>query len=286
MDLSVLNLHPIGFIHTPYSDRFRAPRQPSMADSHCEATLVLNPKHNFEQAVEDLAGFDMIWLIAWLHRNKTWKPKVLPPRGPRKRRSVFATRSPHRPNPLGLSTARLLSIRGRTLHLGATDLLDGTPILDIKPYLPYADAFPNARAGWLDEVAAAEARAKAERLEYSVEWSELARRQSEWLAAESGIDLAAESVRILTQDPSPHPYRRISRWNRTWLILAIKSWRVKFRVDGTRVLIERIVSGYSISSIRNAAQTQERLHDQQAHDAFHRAWPEPAHDCEEKVRER
>ena len=187
MDLSALTLHPIGVIHTPYSDRFRAPRQPSMAETKCEATLVLNPGDNFEQAVEDLAGFDMIWLIAWLHRNKTWKPKVLPPRGPRKKRSVFATRSPHRPNPLGLSTARLLSIRGRTLHLGATDLLDGTPILDIKPYLPYADSFPDARAGWLDEVAAAEARVKAERLEYVVEWSELARGQAEWLASEFGI---------------------------------------------------------------------------------------------------
>jgi tRNA-Thr(GGU) m(6)t(6)A37 methyltransferase TsaA len=274
MDLSALTLHPIGVIHTPYSDRFRAPRQPSMTDSSCEATLVLNAGENFEQAVEDLAGFDMIWLIAWLHRNRTWKPKVLPPRGPRKKRSVFATRSPHRPNPVGLSIARLLSIRGRTLHLGATDLLDGTPILDIKPYLPYADAFPDARAGWLDEVAAAEAHAKAQRLEYKVKWSELARRQAEWLAAEFGIELAGEAERILTQDPSPHPYRRISRWSRTHLILAIKSWRVKFRVDGTVVSIERIVSGYSISSLGRAAQTQERLHDQQAHDAFHQAWPE------------
>lgn len=274
MDLSALTLHPIGVIHTPYSDRFRAPRQPSMTDSSCEATLVLNAGENFEQAVEDLAGFDMIWLIAWLHRNRTWKPKVLPPRGPRKKRSVFATRSPHRPNPVGLSIARLLSIRGRTLHLGATDLLDGTPILDIKPYLPYADAFPDARAGWLDEVAAAEARAKAQRLEYTVKWSELARRQAEWLAAEFGIELAGEAERILTQDPSPHPYRRISRWSRTHLILAIKSWRVKFRVGGTVVSIERIVSGYSISSLGRAAQTQERLHDQQAHDAFHQAWPE------------
>jgi hypothetical protein len=113
-----------------------------------------------------------------------------------------------------------------------------------------------------------------------VKWSELARRQAEWLAAEFGIELAGEAERILTQDPSPHPYRRISRWSRTHLILAIKSWRVKFRVDGTVVSIERIVSGYSISSLGRAAQTQERLHDQQAHDAFHQAWPELA--CEKE----
>ena len=274
MNLDSLTLHPIGVIRTPYSDRFRAPRQPSMADASCEATVILNPDHNFEQACEDLVGFDMIWLIVWLHHNKTWKPKVLPPRGPRKKRSVFATRSPHRPNPLGLSTARLLEIKGRTLHLGATDLLDGTPILDIKPYIPYADSFPDARAGWLDDVAAAEARAKAACLTYTVEWSELARRQAEWLAKEFEIELSAEGTRILTNDPSPHPYRRISRWSRTHLILAIKSWRVKFTVDGTRVVVERIVSGYSVSSLSRAAQTQERLHDQQAHDAFHKAWPQ------------
>jgi tRNA-Thr(GGU) m(6)t(6)A37 methyltransferase TsaA len=269
-----LTLRPIGVLHTPYSDRFRAPRQPSMAETGCESTLVLHPNQNFEQAVEDLGGFDMIWLIVWLHRNKTWKPKVLPPRGPRKKRSVFATRSPHRPNPIGLSTARLLSIKGRTLQLGATDLLDGTPILDIKPYLPYADSFPDARAGWLDDVAAAEARAKAECRSYTVDWSELAAKQAEWLAQKHGIELADETRRILRQDPTPHPYRRISRWSRTHLILAIKSWRVKFTVLDERVYVERIVSGYSISALTHATMTQQQLHDQRAHDDFHRAWPQ------------
>ena len=269
-----LLVKPIGVIHTPYSDRYRAPRQPSMAEDACEATIELLPRRNFEQAVEDLAGFDLIWIIAWLHRNRTWKPKVLPPRGPRRKRSVFATRSPHRPNPLGLSTARLLGIEGRILRLGATDLLDGTPILDIKPYIPYADAFPDARAGWVDAVAAEEQRRTTERRAYRVEWSELARRQAEWLAQQHGVELAGEATKVLQADPLPHPYRRISRWSRTHSILAIKSWRVKFTLNETRVGIERIVSGYPLSAVENAAFSRERLHDQAAHDEFHRRWPD------------
>ena len=274
MDYASLTLNPIGVIHTPYSDRYRAPRQPSLAENDCQATIVLNAQHNFEQAIEDLAGFDMIWIICWLHLNCTWKPKVLPPRGPRKKRGVFATRSPHRPNPIGLSNARLLGIKGRTLSLGATDLLDGTPILDIKPYIPYADAFPDARAGWLDEVVAAELRQKAVCEAYSIEWSDLAQRQTEWLARTHGVELAGDAAKILKHDPMPHPYRRISRWSRTHSILAIKSWRVKFSIEGTRIGIERIVSGYPISALKGAALTPQRLHDQQAHDEFHRRWPQ------------
>ena len=78
-----------------------------------------------------------------------------PPRGPRVKRGVFATRSPHRPNAIGLSAVELVAVEGRSLRLGGTDFLDGTPVLDLKPYVPYADAFPEAKAGWIDEVDAA-----------------------------------------------------------------------------------------------------------------------------------
>ena len=77
----------------------------------------------------------------------------MPPRGPRVRRGVFATRSPDRPNPIGLSAVRLVRVDGCDLHVKGIDLIDGTPILDLKPYVPYADAFPDARAGWIDAVA-------------------------------------------------------------------------------------------------------------------------------------
>ena len=100
--------------------------------------------------MRDLEGFDYVWILAWLHLNDGWNPTVIPPRGPRERRSLLATRAPHRPNPIGLSAARVTAIEGRVVHLERVDLLDGTPVIDVKPYIPAVDAFPDARAGWLD----------------------------------------------------------------------------------------------------------------------------------------
>jgi tRNA-Thr(GGU) m(6)t(6)A37 methyltransferase TsaA len=103
-------------------------------------------------ALSDLVGVERIWVLSYLHRSGTWGPLVRPPRGARVRRSLFATRSPDRPNPIGLSAVQLIGVDGLRLHVRGVDLLDGTPILDIKPYVPYADAFPGARAGWIDEL--------------------------------------------------------------------------------------------------------------------------------------
>ena len=104
------------------------------------------------EALKDLVGVERIWVVSWLHRGGTWAPMVRPPRGTRERRSLFATRSPDRPNPIGLSCVRLVRVDGCNLHVQGVDLIDGTPILDIKPYVPYADAFPDSKAGWIDAI--------------------------------------------------------------------------------------------------------------------------------------
>jgi tRNA (adenine37-N6)-methyltransferase len=145
----------IGHVRSPYRERFGTPRQPvvtqqTLHDSAQDAVIELMPGRNFELALQGLEGFDFIWVIAWLHLNESWKPTVIPPRGPAERRGLFATRAPHRPNPIALSALRLVRIEGLKLHVHGVDLLDGTPVLDIKPYVPYADAFPDAKAGWLD----------------------------------------------------------------------------------------------------------------------------------------
>lgn len=145
----------IGHVHSPYKERFGTPRQPpvteqTLDDRAQEATIELVPGRNFEQALKDLDGFEYIWVLAWLHLNEGWNPQVIPPRGPKIKRGLFATRAPHRPNPIALSALRLIGIEGRTLKVRGIDLLDGTPVLDIKPYVPYSDAFPHARAGWLE----------------------------------------------------------------------------------------------------------------------------------------
>ena len=105
---------------------------------------------NFEQALKDLDEFEYIWVLAWLHLNEGWNVQVIPPRGSKIKRGLFATRAPHRPNPIGLSALKLIGINGRKLKVRGIDLLDGTPVLDIKPYIPYTDSFPNAKAGWLE----------------------------------------------------------------------------------------------------------------------------------------
>lgn len=146
------SMQPIGWVRSPYQRRFGTPQQASAIDSDSEATLELDAALIPEAALRDLAGIERLWVVSYLDRSGTWGPLVQPPRGPRVRRSLFATRSPDRPNPIGLSAVQLLRVDGLTLHVRGVDLLDGTPILDLKPYIPYADAFPGSRAGWIDEI--------------------------------------------------------------------------------------------------------------------------------------
>lgn len=147
----------IGHVRSPYKERFGTPRQPVVTDQvlgDCAqpASIVLVPDVFPAQSLKGIEGFDYIWAIVWLHLNKTWAPEVVPPRGPKVKQGVFATRSPNRPSQIGLSALKLVSVDGAVLNVLGIDLLDGTPVLDIKPYVPYADAFPHARAGWLDSL--------------------------------------------------------------------------------------------------------------------------------------
>jgi tRNA-Thr(GGU) m(6)t(6)A37 methyltransferase TsaA len=146
------SVEPIGCVISPYQRRFGTPQQASAVDSDVEAILRMDADRFPPEAFADLAGFERIWILSWLHRGGTWSPTVQPPRGPRQRRSLFATRSPDRPNMLGLSAVQLVAVEGCDLRVRGIDLLDGTPILDIKPYVPYADAFPDSKAGWVDEI--------------------------------------------------------------------------------------------------------------------------------------
>jgi tRNA-Thr(GGU) m(6)t(6)A37 methyltransferase TsaA len=156
-----LTFQPIGLVRSPYANRIDAPHQPTVVagtetGARAEAVLELDPALPLEM-LQDLEGFERVWLIFAFHRSEGWKALVKPPRGSSKR-GVLATRSPHRPNAIGLSAVELVAVEGRTLRLRGVDLLDGTPILDIKPYVPYADAFPESRAGWIDAVDAATGR--------------------------------------------------------------------------------------------------------------------------------
>jgi tRNA-Thr(GGU) m(6)t(6)A37 methyltransferase TsaA len=145
-------LEPIGWVRSPYRRRFGTPQQASAFDSNALAVLELDPERIPAGALADLEGMDRVWVLSWLHQGGGWSESVVPPRGPRVRRGLFSTRSPDRPNPVGLSAVELVRIHGCNLHVRGVDLLDGTPIIDVKPYVPYADAFPESKAGWIDEI--------------------------------------------------------------------------------------------------------------------------------------
>ncbi|MGB3748353.1 MAG: tRNA (N6-threonylcarbamoyladenosine(37)-N6)-methyltransferase TrmO [Rhodanobacter sp.] len=161
---SELCCRPIAFVHSPYAQRIDAPHQSTVVagtESGAAADAVIAFVADFPAAAwRDLAGFERIWLLFAFHRSEGWKAEVRPPRGGGKR-SVLATRSPHRPNAIGLSAVELVAVEEGALRVRGVDLLDGTPILDIKPYVPYADAFPTARAGWIDAIDAAQGRRSA-----------------------------------------------------------------------------------------------------------------------------
>lgn len=151
-----VSLRPIGVVHSPYRERHGTPRQATVTrgvagDGALEGSIEL-----FDNipavALGGLETFGHIWVISWLHLNTSWNPTVIPPRGPKVRRGVLATRAPHRPNPIGLSALKLTRVEGRFLYVLGLDLLDGTPVLDVKPYVPYADAFPDTPSGWLDAI--------------------------------------------------------------------------------------------------------------------------------------
>jgi tRNA (adenine37-N6)-methyltransferase len=239
---------PIGVARTPFADRASAPRQPS-ASREARGTIELFPGRDFEHALEDLEGWDRLWVVFCFHENPpgVWRPKVLPPRSAGKRRGVFSTRSPHRPNPIGLSVVRLDEVRGLVLHVRDVDMLDGTPVLDLKPYVPYADAFPGARTGWLEplvvDVPAGPGAAVDPEPGFAVTWSPLATAQAAWLLEEHGVALAERVNRVLELGPQPHPYRRIKAEGDGFR-LAVKDWRVRFRVAGREVTVEAIRSGY------------------------------------------
>ena len=160
----VLSCQPIAFIRSPYARRIDAPHQSTVVAgtatrAAAEATIEFVAGLPVV-AYRDLAGFERIWLVFVFHRSDGWKAEVRPPRASG-RRSVLATRSPHRPNAIGLSAVELVAVSDGALQVRGVDLLDGTPIIDIKPYVPYADAFPNARAGWIDQIDAEQGRHSA-----------------------------------------------------------------------------------------------------------------------------
>lgn len=150
-----MEIKPIAVFRSPFKSKFGVPRQSGLVKA-LQGRIVLLDEYANAESLRGLVDFDYLWLIwgfsANRHQSASFQPTVRPPRlGGNERMGVFATRSPYRPNSLGLSSVRIVGVEGTEIMVSGADLMDGTPIYDIKPYLPYADAHPEARGGFTDE---------------------------------------------------------------------------------------------------------------------------------------
>lgn len=199
--LNAFTFKPIGFIKSCYPDKFGVPRQSGLVKQTI-SELAIEPEWQPELALQGLTEYSHVWVTFVFHLNSNTKyhPKVHPPRLKGETIGVFATRSPHRPNPIGLSLATVEKIEGGKIFLGGLDLVDGTPILDIKPYLPQFEALPQARGGWA-------VKDEHQVDDIQVTFTAEAKAQLELWQKRGHVRLQEIIVDILKQDPRPVVYR-------------------------------------------------------------------------------
>ena len=220
-------MRPIAHIHSDFSTKFGIPRQSGVVES-LQAEIVFAPEFRSREAVRGLEAFSHIWLIWEFSENVRagWSPTVRPPRlGGNVRMGVFATRSPFRPNPIGLSCVRLERIEfsdecGPVLHVAGADLMDGTPIFDIKPYIPYADCHPEATEGFTGQV-----EMQALTVEIPPE-----------LLSRFPVEKRDALIGVLAQDPRPRYQTDASRVYG----LEFGGYEVKFSVNGQKMTVTDI----------------------------------------------
>lgn len=241
-------LKPIGYLKSDLVYRYETPRQGVLSGEDI-SVIELMPHQNFEQAVYQLDGFERIWVIYQFHLNNNWKPLVNPPRHTRKKVGVFASRAPYRPNQIGISCVKLEKVAGLKIYISQSDILDGSPVLDIKPYLPYSDSFPDAATGWvkknLDE-------------KYDVVFSEKANEQMSWLKEQANINLMNYARLQLEFYPKDDSRKRITSAENEFT-LTYRKWRIIYEVnDETKaVLIQRIHSIYSKEELNKRTDKNE-----------------------------
>ena len=252
-----MHFSPIGYVECAQHYRYEAARQASIAPDN-EAWIQLNADQVLQDGLVGLADFERIWVLYELHLNETWHSLVQPPREQIGKLGVFATRSPHRPNRVGMSCVRLLSIDGNRLHVAQHDFLDRTPVLDLKPYLPYADAFPDARAGWVDSY---------KEQVFTLNVAAAAKRQLDWVAAHAGWDLLNFLQVQLRTDPTDTRRKRIVQVEHGFRI-AFRTWRVEYRIDYLQQLVEVLIIGSGYSATELAAEGPDRYQDKAIHRQF------------------
>lgn len=226
-----MEVRPIGFFHTSQINKYEASKQ----NDHLSdpGYIELLSGQQFEQALHGLEHFSHLWILFQFHHNTEWKPMTLPPRGTSQKKGVFATRSPYRPNFIGMTAVKLHKIEGLKVFVESSDLLNGTPIIDLKPYLTFSDCIPDANLGWIDDK------------EYVVLFSEKAKLQIQFLR-DLGLTLLEPFInRQLQYQPTDTQRKRVKRLSETDLRLSYKTWRIDFKLEGSNVKVCEVYSGYT-----------------------------------------
>lgn len=218
-----MEFHKIAYIKTDFPSKFGIPRQSGLADT--KGIIIFEKEYRKIDALRGIEAYSHLWILWEFSQalRDRWSPTVRPPRlGGNERVGVFATRSPFRPNPIGMSCVKLESVEidagyGPILHVTGADMVDGTPIYDIKPYLPYVDSHPEAKGGFAEEL-------KGKKLEVVLS------QECEELFDE---DERRILIQILSQDPRP------SYQNDPARIYGMEyaGWEIKFRIEGERLFV-------------------------------------------------
>ncbi len=252
-----MEFKPIGYFRGDASRRYEAPRQGVFAGA--EGRVELLPGQGFETALRDLDGFERAWLLFVFDRNSgAWRPTARPPVSApgRRRLGLFASRAPYRPNPIGLSCVRIIGVSGLSLHVAECDLLDGTPVLDIKPYIPSADAFPDAKAGWVGEQVGDL---------WSVSASPEFMAAFETVRAAGAPDVLRSAMLQLSCNPFDASRKRVVR-TQSGGVLSLRMFRIEFTLseEERTITLQSLKSGYAPGELDLPEDTYEDK-------AFHRA---------------
>ncbi len=246
---------PIGFFKSQYKYKYDAPRQSVENKENLFGEVALEPGFNLGQALKGIEGFDRIWLIYQFHKNENWRPLTETPRATEKQ-GVFATRSPYRPNPIGMSCVKLEEVGKAHLMVSEYDLLDGTPILDIKPYIPHCDRFDVSNKSWIEEESPKE-----------IQFSKEAEEQLRWLESEGLRTIRGFVMDQLKRDPINKNKKRLKNISENKYELSYRTWRVKFEYDEIRSLcsVFKLYSGYNESDLLS---TDDKYEDKNLHREF------------------
>jgi tRNA-Thr(GGU) m(6)t(6)A37 methyltransferase TsaA len=256
-----IQYQPIAVFKSDARYPYEVPRQGCLSERDGE--VVFEKGLNLEQMLTEIDGFSHLWLIFHFDQADSWKPLVLPPRSDKgKKVGVLASRAPHRPNPIGLSCVELCRVGHDRLHVRGTDLLDGTPILDIKPYLAYCDAVPDARPGWT---------ARQSLPDYTVVFTERSREQGEWIHARTGLNLLEVARLQLEYEPLDDSRKRVSHEGEGYC-LACRTWRLDFSLNPEKkeILLVAIRSGYRAEEC--AEGTDDPYEDKEHHRLFQKTF--------------